>query len=687
MASSVICGCCLILPSGRETYLPLQSVSAQVHIADVLARVTLTQHFANVNRTDRAATARYVFPVPVGGAVCAFEMRTADGKVVVGEVKEAHQAEAEFTQAVSQNKMAGLLAKAAPDVFEVSLGAIPPQQAIKTTITYVTTLADDELLKQVRFSLPTYVGERYGVSPPAIQRSTAKYARFVLSAEIQMASAIEQVVSPSHAVKITMQNSSDSNSRCSVILDPSTAAFLDKDFVLSIRASKIDAPRCVAEALANKHSVALSLTLVPRFGVKQIASQEYIFLIDRSGSMRGSKMDYAKKALLIMLKSLPTNGTAFNIVSFGSSHTSLWPVSQSYSPATLNTAVLHADSMEADMGGTEIGSALDTVLKSRTTAGPTSVFVLTDGEVWNVDILLANLRNSVSAAGDSASGTYLRLFTLGVGHSASTALCSGLARVGNGLCLMTTQNEELAGKCARLLRASRVPPSGNLRNLRVDWGYAGPDPSLEVEAEKPKINLPASPDVQQAPHVIPDFYPGSRFIVSAILSKTTQVPKSVVLRGETPDGQAMELNIAVTAADFQKAWPPLIHTLAAHRIIQELEDGYVDTLGIAGEVDSARSKEIAREAIVRYSTEYQLASKYASFVAVEKDKAEDTGFKDDSDLEALQNVRIGQVTSDILGPSTQSSRDIWTRRARLDSQVALGMDAGRLQVSLRDRQG
>ncbi|TFY68076.1 hypothetical protein EVJ58_g1240 [Rhodofomes roseus] len=677
MASPPRSGCCLLLPSGREAYLPLLSVSAQVHITDVLARVTLTQHFANTSRSGASAAARYVFPVPAGGAVCAFEMRTADGRVVVGEVKEAHRAEMEYKEAVAHNKFAGLLAQATPDVFEMSMGAIPPRQAIKTTLTYVTELSDDELLKQVRFSLPTYIGERYGASPSVTRKtdSSTKYAQFTLSAEIQMTSAIEKVVSPSHAVKVTTHSSNDSMSRCSVILDSSTSAYLDKDFVLSVKASKVDAPRCVAEVLENKHSVALSLTLVPRFGVKPIDSQEYIFVIDRSGSMQGSKIDYARKALLVMLKSLPATGTTFNIFSFGTSHSALWQASQPYSPTTLNTAVIHADSMGANMGGTEIGSVLNSVLKTRTTAKPTSVFVLTDGEVWDVDPLLESLRTSVKSTGDSSSGTYLRFFTLGIGHGASTALCNGLARAGNGLCLMTTQSEELAGKCARLLRASRVPPSGNLQKYRhresISAYCQAPEPAAALnlfdEDHDPlaptgdtgfPIELPATTDIQQAPSTVPDFYPGNRFIVSAILSKTIQVPKSVVLRGETPDGQATEFNIPVHLANFQKPWPPLVHTLAARRIIQELEDGFLDCLGIAGNADSYRSKEIAKAAIVRYSTEFQLASKYASFIAVEKE-TEDTSI-DESDFEILGESDIdpddwvedfGTDTSDTLQTS------------------------------------
>lgn len=91
----------------------------------MLASVTLTQHFVNTNRTTIPTEARYVFPVPVGGAVCAFEMRTTDGHVVLGQVKEALQAEAEFKDAVAQKKTAGLLVKAAPDGKEESANHVP----------------------------------------------------------------------------------------------------------------------------------------------------------------------------------------------------------------------------------------------------------------------------------------------------------------------------------------------------------------------------------------------------------------------------------------------------------------------------------------------------------------------------------------------------------------------------------
>ena len=45
--------------------------------------------------------------------------------------------------------------------------------------------------------------------------------------------------------------------------------------------------------------------------------QDYIFLIDRSGSMSGSPIELAVGALKLFLHSLPI-GSKFNVVSFGS---------------------------------------------------------------------------------------------------------------------------------------------------------------------------------------------------------------------------------------------------------------------------------------------------------------------------------------------------------------------------------
>lgn len=252
---------------------------------------------------------------------------------------------------------------------------------------------------------------------------------------------------------------------------------------------------------------------------------------------------------------------------------------------------------------------------------------------------------------------------------------------------MSAQGEELAGKCAQLLRASCVPPSGNLRNVHIDWGQAQSESASAGDGEQPRLQgatpaLPAAAtslfdeehnnplvpnnsadatgfradppqlavdvDVLQAPSIVPDFYPGNRLIVSAILNCTKCVPDHVVLRGEAPDGTPVELRVPVHAVNFPVSRTPLVHTLAAHRLIQELEDGYVQCLGLKSGATTEASKLVARGAAVFLSVHYHLASKYASFIAVEEKQDTSAALGDGSDFEVLdeEDVNVDEWEDD-----------------------------------------
>ncbi|KAJ3731352.1 hypothetical protein DFJ43DRAFT_423399 [Lentinula guzmanii] len=58
----------------------------------------------------------------------------------------------------------------------------------------------------------------------------------------------------------------------------------------------------------NHETIAMALTFVPRFTLPDIKGEmEYVFVVDRSGSMRGERIRLVREALVVLLRGLPTH--------------------------------------------------------------------------------------------------------------------------------------------------------------------------------------------------------------------------------------------------------------------------------------------------------------------------------------------------------------------------------------------
>jgi hypothetical protein len=137
------------------------------------------------------------------------------------------------------------------------------------------------------------------------------------------------------------------------------------------------------------------------------------------------------------------------------------------------------DGMNADYGGTEIRKALQKCFETRKTDRPTSVFVLTDGQASDLDGVFKAVKGAVANAPTQG---YLRVFVLGIGNSASTAMCEGIARVGNGTCMMVGEQEtSFTGKIARMLKAARTPL---ITDIAVDWDVPAVEVPTAIEDEE-----------------------------------------------------------------------------------------------------------------------------------------------------------------------------------------------------------
>ncbi len=131
--------------------------------------------------------------------------------------------------------------------------------------------------------------------------------------------------------------------------------------------------------------------------VKQVPC-DFIFVVDRSGSMSGKYIKQAAETLMLFLKSLP-KACSFNIVGFGSRFEKLFPMSVPYNQSNLDKAIAHTEELKADLGGTHLYAPLEYIfsqpLNSRVTR---QVFVLTDGSVSNTVEVIDLVRRNANKA-------------------------------------------------------------------------------------------------------------------------------------------------------------------------------------------------------------------------------------------------------------------------------------------------
>ncbi|GJE91690.1 hypothetical protein PsYK624_078400 [Phanerochaete sordida] len=593
-ATSQPCGIRHEQSDETAAYLPLERAEVHAEVVDVSAIITITQHFWQY-APDGLERTKYVFPVPARAAVCAFKLIAADGTVIAAVAKEKEQAKREHDAAIAQGHMTGLVEHVTDDVFSISLGALPGQQMITTEITYVLDLMDDDIMDSIRLQIPMYVGMRYGELPEGMQGAhQAPPERVTISADVRMQGAVRSITSPTHPTLLLTDGAAHAPHRAA----HRSAGFLTQDFVLAIAADGLDAPRCFAQR-ARSGATALQLSVVPRFALPPVPQQEYVFLVDRSGSMEGGRIAMAKRALVMLLRALPAQGTRVNIFSFGSRCDSLWESSVLYDERTLREATEYVDKIQADYGGTEILSALNHTFASREMSTPTACFVLTDGESYDTERVFAAVKEAVEKA---SPGAPLRVFTLGIGDMTSTATCEGIARAGDGICLMATTSDSIVGKCSKLVRASKTYI---LRNISIDWGVRTDPAQASAEGTTEQKTL------LQAPAEVAAIYPGNRFVVFALIEDEAYTsPKEVVIRAQRDgQGEVLAFSVPVQTAEVpaDHLRPPLIPTLAARRAIMDLED-------------RARPEcpPDVKEAVIRLGTAYQLASRFTSFVAVDR---------------------------------------------------------------------
>lgn len=387
----------LLIPDDKQVP-PLAMVNHQVTITidDQVAETRVEQTFRN--HTARALEATYVFPVPKGASVRKFTM-WVNGKETAGEMVEADKARHIYTDIVRRTQDPGLLEYMGNNLLRLKVFPVAPNADQKVALTYTSVAPRDGDLVEYTYPLKTD------------GKATRTLEKFSIQATIKSQQPIVNVYSPTHSVT-TKKN----NDREIVVTFEREQGLLDKDFQLFYSQGDKDVGlTSLAHRPVSSENGYFMFLISPRVEMSQsqVIPRDMVLVLDTSGSMRGRKMEQARKALRYCLDNLNPQDR-FAMIHFATSVNKYKDTLTEAGSEQLEQARKWVDQLEAT-GGTAINDALLAALDFRSAdMGRTFTIVFfTDGcptiGETNTDRILKNVTTKNSAN--------TRIFTFGVGEA------------------------------------------------------------------------------------------------------------------------------------------------------------------------------------------------------------------------------------------------------------------------------
>ncbi|XP_024660683.2 von Willebrand factor A domain-containing protein 5A isoform X2 [Maylandia zebra] len=585
---------CGLLTLQREP-VPLKSIEVELEVRDHVATVVSTLNYEN--KEDKPLEAVFVFPLPGDAAVCHFSAQIGQMQIVA-EVKEKQKAREEYDDALSSGQQAFLLEESdqSPDIFSLSVGSLPPGESASIRLEYVTELAvqaDDGL----RFCLPAVLNPRYqpqgsegaGVQVTSVPASLVPYS-LSFSARVSSPRPISKVESNCSLDPLQYLNTDQTQATVKLV----AGYKFDRDVELLIYYKDAHQPTAVVEAgqaSAEPGSLmgdpVVMVSLYPEFPQSVMSSTascgEFVFLMDRSGSMSNTRIRSAKDTLLLLLKSLPI-GCYFNIYSFGSRYEHIFLKSVEYSQQTMEEALKKVEQMEADLGGTEILEPIKHIYSQPCIPNqPRQLFVFTDGEVGNTKEVIDQVKKN--------SGSH-RCFSFGIGEGASSALINGMAKEGGGHAQFITGTDRMQPKVMQSLRFALQPA---VVDISVTW------------------DLPKEVSVTVLSPPITTLFQGQRSLIYAQLTgQSSEAAEGCVTLKYSLAGHPSENQLHFSLRPAEDAGLT-VHRLGAQTLIRSLE---------MGEREHRGQQHGVKEKVVQLSVESGVSSSFTAFIAVNKDNSE-----------------------------------------------------------------
>jgi Ca-activated chloride channel family protein len=566
-------------PIPPSTY-KIKELDVNVRLIDQVAQVQVSQTF--VNTGSRQMEVSFVFPLPYDGAIERMTL-LIDGKEHPAKLLEAKEARRLYEQIVRKNKDPALLEWMGTGMFKTSVFPVPAGASRTVSLRYSQICRKQEGLTDFLFPLSTAKYTSHAVEKVSIRVT------------IESGDEIKNIYSPTHAVEIKRPSVLGENGDNHATLTYSSKNEVPtSDFRLLYDVGKGTVSTKVLSYRPDKREDGYFLLLAsPKIKApdEKRPKKTVVFVVDRSGSMSGKKIEQVRGALKYVLNNL-RQGDLFNIVAYDSQVEMFRPELQRFEDKTRKAALGFIEGIYAG-GSTNIDGALRAALKQlQDSSRPNYVLFLTDG------LPTAGETNELKIAANAkeANKVRARVFSFGVGYDVNSRLLDKLVRDNFGQSEYVRPDEDIEDRVSRLYRRIESPV---MTDLKIEFVID----ELKTEEGKPVNRV--------YPKGSLDLFAGQQLVVVGRYKKTGRA--KVIVRGSVAGKQQKFDFPATLVKKSDDETHGFIEKLWAVRRVGEI----LEELDFKGKND-----ELVKE-LVKLSTRHGILTPYTSFMADENTNVRD----------------------------------------------------------------
>ncbi len=552
----------VIVPPTPRLPEPIQ-VEVKYHRVDIeishqLSKVHIDQVFVNPNNVE--VEGRYIFPIPEEASISDFVLYV-DGEKLHGEVMNADEALRIYEDIVSRMIDPAILRYAGQDMFEARIYPFPARGERRVEMDYEQLVRKDGDLYRFIYPLST---ERFSSAP-------LEDASVVV--RLKSEEPIKNIHSPSHDIEVEYISSREVE-----VSWEAREVKPDIDFVLyySLAEEEVGMNCLSYKPHRDEPGYFMLLASVGSDEVRTMP-KDIIFVVDRSGSMRGERMDRVKEALTYCVNHLGEEDR-FNIIAFSSGTDVLFTDLRGSSKYNIEEARDFIDGIEA-RGGTNISRSLEEAFSNDFTEGrPAFIVFMTDGYPTVGELDLGKIVEMVEDF-DRA-----RVFLFGIGtDDINAVLMDAMAEGGRGLTEYVDDGDSL-----RLAISSFYGKISNpvMTDIEISYGSAG---VYDV-----------------VPHIYPDLFEGQQLIVTGRYRNAGRV--RIEMQGNT-GREKDEYSLSVNLPSYDDELDFIGRYWAMRQIGTLLKE-----IRLNGE-----NEELVNE-IIELGMEFGVVTPYTSYLVIEDEK-------------------------------------------------------------------